>query len=438
MINLGYNKTNDQQIHLNPDHLTTHTAIFGMTGSGKTGAVIGIAEGLIRKGVPLLLIDIKGDLINLAVQSKDLGDKMLIRYLTPGATHGDPVNIFTGLNNPDQISSVVSALLEMVGMNGDPLKSCEHSFLSSLLTHFHENKEYVSLNSLIPAVLEPPFDSHGSLPLDQAISKRQRSKLATQLNNVLASPVFAGWRTGITLDFDDLFHTADDRVPVVVYSVAHLYTEAERLFAITYLLNAYKQWLLSQPGTETLRSCMIIDECAGLLPPHPRVPPTKPDIMVLLKQGRAFGGGMILATQNPKDVDYKALSNCSTWIVGRLQTHNDRERVIEGMCTTGSYGKHQLSQIIKQLNKRQFLMTRADKMHVYRSADVETILSGPMTCSEVEGLKNQGLLCAVYNLATLYSQAVRAKAAYLNNKTEYNLQAWLGIVDEYKRREDVS
>lgn len=433
MINLG-NDPEKNTVFLNPDKLTSHAAVFGMTGSGKTGQLIGMAEGLIRKNIPLLLVDIKGDLTNIAVQSGYLGNYMQVRLLTPGGDHGDPVNIFTGLNNPEQATGVVSALLEMVGLDGDPVKSSEHVLLSYALKYFHARQEWVTLEGLIQLVSEPPFDRLGALELDKAISKRKRSNLAAQLNNVLASPVFASWRAGIDLDFDTLFApTYDNRTPVIIYSVAHLNTQSERLFAITYLLGEYKTWLLKQQGSQTLRSVIMIDECAGIMPPHPYVPSTKPDLMILLKQGRAFGGGVILATQNPKDVDYKGLSNCGTWIVGRLQTVNDRERVIEGLLSTGAYGKKQLHTLLKQLGKRQFVVARDSQWEVFKSKQVETVLSGPMTPLEIKDLVDQGLICLVYNVSVLFNNLMEAKNRYREAGTEDSMRSYLDAVNEYNR-----
>ena len=99
---------------------------------------------------------------------------------------------------------------------------------------------------------------------------------------------------------------------------------------VTLVLSKLVTWMRGLPGTSDLRALVYMDEVFGFVPPT-AAPPAKKPILTILKQARAFGVGMVLATQNPVDLDYKAMSNAGTWLVGRLQTERDKERVLEGL-----------------------------------------------------------------------------------------------------------
>ncbi len=107
--------------------------------------------------------------------------------------------------------------------------------------------------------------------------------------------------------------------------------EAERQFFVTLLLEQVVAWLYAQSGTTSLRALLYMDEMFGYLPPHPANPPTKKPLLTLLKQARAFGLGLVLTTQNPVDLDYKALANAGTWFIGTMQTDRDKQRVLDGL-----------------------------------------------------------------------------------------------------------
>ena len=94
----------------------------------------------------------------------------------------------------------------------------------------------------------------------------------------------------------------------------------------------------AQPGTTSLRAIVYMDEIFGYFPPVAN-PPSKAPLLTLLKQARAFGVGVVLATQNPVDLDYKGLANTGTWFLGRLQTERDKARVLDGLEGRGRDGR---------------------------------------------------------------------------------------------------
>src|SRR5690606_19814946 len=131
----------------------------------------------------------------------------------------------------------------------------------------------------------------------------------TALNTLLASPTFESWRMGAALDIDAwLAPRADGRTPATIVSVAHL-DDDERSLVLGIVLDQLLAWVRTQAGTRHLRALLVFDEVYGFAPPHPKDPPTKKPLLSLVKQARAYGLGVIVATQNPMDVDYRILSN---------------------------------------------------------------------------------------------------------------------------------
>lgn len=385
-MHLGMNHEG-KPVGLLPSALRTHATIVGMTGSGKTGLVLGITEELVRNRVPVVCLDIKGDLANIFLQSDPAALALMKpRIITPGASHGEPVNITSGFNNPDRVSEAVTALLELMDVPSDPLKSKQHAFITAILLRRHKKRQRCQLVDLVMAVQEPPFLKIGVMDLDKVISPSIRQNLASKLNNILAAPSFKHWREGIALDVAELTAADPVRTPVIIYSVAHLTNDDERMFAISLLLEEMVAYMRKCDGTEDLRAAFIVDECFGLMSPRGNGP-TKKALLTLLKQGRSVGLGMILATQNPMDLDYMGMANCGTWITGRLQTTNDRRRLVEGICNSvPGIEKKALTEQIGGLKARHFLMARDGQLDPFVSRNTGCELRGPMTMGDLKGL----------------------------------------------------
>jgi hypothetical protein len=424
-----------------------------MTGSGKTGLLTVMVEEALRAGVPVLAIDVKGDLPNLllafpsfapslvapwatamaapsderseaqiaaalaeerrrGLEAWRIGEadlaafhaKTELRVVTPGSTAGEPLHVLSSLerrsprwdHDPEvaraSLSAAVSLVLRLVGRDPDPARSKEHVVLSLLAERRLRAGEPAELGALLADLGEPPIDVVGALPLDKFLPKSERRALAAALNTLLASPTFASWRTGATLDLDAwLAPTPSGKTPAVIVSVAHL-DEEERTLVLGVLLEEVLAWVRSQPGTQRLRALVVFDEVYGFLPPHPANPPTKRPLVSLMKQARAFGVGVVVATQNPMDLDYRALGNAGVWCVGRLQTDADCERVVDGMATAtdsarGKGSARALAGTVKRLAPRWFVMRDA---HAGGAAPVlmqprwaMSLLRGPMTRGEL-------------------------------------------------------
>ncbi|MEY4510597.1 MAG: hypothetical protein RLZZ450_2719 [Pseudomonadota bacterium] len=430
-------------------HLVTHGVVVGMTGSGKTGLVTVLVEEALRGGVPTLVIDIKGDLTNLllsfpsfepglvlpwvetmvspldtrspqqvAAQLAEERQRGLsawgidvaqlaayagstsVRVITPGSSAGEPLHVLSSLErrsdrwskDPESargaLSAAVSLLLRLLGRDPDPARSKEHVLLSVLAEARLARGEAAELGALLADLALPPLTHIGALELDAFLPKSERRALAASLNTLLASPTFASWRQGATLDVEAWMRPEEGRTPAVVVSVAHLDDE-ERALVLGVLLEEVLSWVRSLSGTQRLRALVVFDEVFGFLPPHPANPPTKRPLVALMKQARAFGVGVVVATQNPMDLDYRALSNAGLWCVGRLQTDADRARVIDGLALAGGQGAHSaqgLANTIKRLSPRWFLMRDAHAAEgtvLMQPRWAMSFMRGPMTRGEI-------------------------------------------------------
>ncbi len=402
----------DIPINIKPNTLNDHAFITGMTGSGKTGVLFNIITESVANDTPVILFDIKGDLINIA--NAKLGTrfygKAAIRCLTPGATYGEPVNLLAGLGDPEDIGASVTSILKLMGLDYDSFRSETHAFLSTIVANRHAKKLPCTIVDLVKAVQTPDFTMLGAMEVDSAFPPKARAQLAGKLNNLMCSPGFAPWRQGVSLDFEELLAKRSDRkVPVIVYTVSHLVDEEERAFALSQGLDALVRYMRAQSGSNNNKLIVAIDEMQGLMPPAPSNPLTKRPILTLLKQARAFGIGMVLATQNPIDIDYKGLSNMGTWLVGKLQTVNDRRRIVDGICSTGLFDSHKLHKVIGGLEKRQFLFATNNKTVRFRTADSQVQLAGPMSVLQVTALYDKKLIEPVDKVAILFAQLREAR-----------------------------
>jgi hypothetical protein len=431
--------------------LVTHAIVVGMTGSGKTGLCITLLEEAILDNIPAIIIDPKGDITNLLLTFPDFRPedfepwvnaddarragldlksyaadvanrwkdglsswgvvpdrlrwmKGIARYsiYTPGSDAGLPVSILASLAAPregwagneeglrEKISGIVTALLALIGMNVEPVKSKEHVLISNIFEYAWQRGINLTMEDIILQVQKPPFTKLGVLQIDDYMSEKARTKLAMDLNNIIASPSFQSWLQGDSLNIQNLLYQPDGRARVSIFYIAHL-NEAERQFMITLLLENVNSWLRTQSGTTSLRALLYIDEMFGYFPPYPKNPPTKDPILRLLKQARAFGLGLILATQNPGDLDYKGLSNAGTWFIGRLQSDNDKQRVMAGLESLASADSNlnlrDVEKLISDIEPRVFLMHNVHDTTgpvLVHTRWAMSYLRGPLTRQQVQ------------------------------------------------------
>jgi hypothetical protein len=322
---------------------------------------------------------------------------------TPGSNVGVPLTVLSSFDAPseavreddellrDQISSAASGLLSLLGINADPLNSREHILLATILMDAWKSGRDLSMEEMIRRIQSPPVKKIGVIDIDSFFPVADRAKLAMSLNNLLASPSFAGWMQGQSLDIHSLLYDAKGNAKISIISIAHL-NDSERMFFLTILLNELLSWMRSQPGTGALRAIFYMDEVYGYFPPSAK-PPSKGPMMTLLKQARAFGLGIVLATHNPVDLDYKGLSNMGTWFLGRLQTQRDKDRVLDGLegaaLQQGSaFDRNSIDKMLSSLGKRVFLMNNANDSAptIFQTRWALSYLRGPLAKNEIKQL----------------------------------------------------
>ncbi len=453
----------DEYLLYDSKDLSTHAMCVGMTGSGKTGLGIGLLEEAAMDNIPALIIDPKGDMSNLLLTFPELKPEDFLPWLlasdaeraglsmedyakkkaedwknglaeweqdgsriaalkekaefavyTPGSSSGRPLSIVRMLDCPNQevladsetlqdyTTSTISALLSLLNINADPLQSKEHILLSTLLNSYWSKGQSLDLATLIQLIANPGIEKIGVLPLETFYPQHERMQLAMQFNNLLASPQFSSWLEGEPLNIQNLLYSASGKPKMSILSINHL-DDQERMFFVSTFLNQVVSWMRTQSGTSSLRAILYMDEIFGYFPPVAN-PPSKKPLLNLLKQARAFGLGIVLATQNPADLDYKGLANIGTWFVGRLQTEQDKARLLDGLQTASQSGSAQglsvdrqaLSDLLSKLPARSFLMNNVhdNAPTLFGTRWCMSYLAGPLSRQQIAQLDQGGASAA--------------------------------------------
>lgn len=448
-FNLEERAPEDGLILYDSKDLVTHAVCVGMTGSGKTGLCIALLEEAALDGVPAIVIDPKGDLTNLlltfpqlrpsdfrpwineddarqkgvtpeeyAAQQAELWknglagwgqdgerirrmrDAVDIAIYTPGSSAGIPVSALSSFAAPpvslrddseavtDLIGTTTTSLLGLLGIRADPVNSREHILIATILDAAWRAGQDLDLAGLIELIQTPPFGKVGVLDLETFYPSADRFQLAVRLNNLLAAPGFAAWLDGAPIDVGSFLYTESGKPRIAIFTIAHL-SDPERMFFVSLLLNRVVGWMRAQSGTTSLRAVLYMDEIFGFFPPVAN-PPSKPPLLTLLKQARAFGLGVVLSTQNPVDLDYKGLSNAGTWFLGRLQTERDKARVLDGLegvaVTAGAtFDRGHVDAVLSGLGKRIFLLhnVHEDAPRVFETRWAMSYLRGPLTRDQI-------------------------------------------------------
>ena len=432
--------------------LVTHAVCVGMTGSGKTGLCIGLLEEAAIDNIPAIIIDPKGDIANLLLTFPDLNGSDFLPWVnpddakkkeltpeafadkeaskwkdgleswgqdgariarlreaadflvyTPGSTAGLPVSILQSFSVPsskiledaellgERVGTTATSLLNLVGVDADPLQSPEYILLANILKISWEDGQDLTLSSLIQSIQSPPFSKLGVMDLESAFSSKDRFALAMRFNNLLGAPGFSAWLEGQPMDIDQILYSPSGKPRIAIFSIAHL-NDTERMFFVSLLLTQMVSWMRTQSGTTSLRALLYMDEVFGFFPPT-KNPPSKTPMLTMLKQARAYGLGVVLATQNPVDLDYKGLGNTGTWFIGRLQTDRDMARVLDGLegaaaNSKGGFNRQKMEQIISGLGNRVFLMNNVhdDGPEIFETRWALSYLRGPLTRTQIKTL----------------------------------------------------
>ncbi len=440
-------KIKDEPLLYSSQNLTTHAVCIGMTGSGKTGLGITLLEEAALNAIPSIIIDPKGDMGNILLtfpdlsaeefkpwidegeaekkgesadayaeevakdwreglkawgespkRIQDLKSAVSMEIYTPASQAGIPLSILGSFEAPnaefaadadavrEKILSTTASILGLLGIAADPVKSREHILIATIIEQAWKQGKDIEIPELIQQVQKPNFDKIGVLDIETFFPAKDRMALSIKLNNLLASPGFQAWMQGVPLDIQQLLYTPEKKPKISVISIAHL-NDSERMFFVTLFLNQLIVWMRKQTGTSSLRAIFYMDEILGYFPPT-ALPPSKMPMLTLLKQARAFGLGMVLCTQNPVDLDYKGLSNCGTWFIGRLQTARDKSRVIEGLsaASNGDIDLKELDALMSGMSKRVFIMrsVHEKKPVIFQTRWALSYLRGPLTLAQIK------------------------------------------------------
>jgi DNA helicase HerA-like ATPase len=343
-------------------------AVVGAAGSGKTWMAKVIVEEAIRRSVPVLAIDPQGDLVQFlrpATEPPGLSDadrafrrqfldRVEPRIWTPGSSHGrrlslDPIHLsgrdeLTRITDPARreeewqgmlgVAAVQVVGLAKVGGESDS----QQTFLLQVFRRLAAGKHGrdVSLEAIAAAASDP--ESIGLDDPDQLIKKSERTKLARKLHALRLGPASALFTGGTRLDLEAMCRPDESRkTPLnVVYLNALADDELKHFFTAALAAEIYR-WMISSldaaPGRPSL--LFYLDEARDFIPAGTAKPPAKAPVIRLFTQGRKYGVACLFCTQSPRSVDYNVFGNCSTKLIGRLESQQDVERVAQWFTTEG-------------------------------------------------------------------------------------------------------
>ncbi len=413
---LRLSKVGGGEYILNSNSLTRHCVVFGATGSGKTVLSKSIVEAAALAGVPVLAIDPKGDIGSLAVRPRDLdsgsyieeihrsghneldvvrfNENVEVRIFTPRSGMGIPVSLSPKLEVPGNFQTILaddpplayemleitsSTIGKLVGFDED--EKVKLAFIAAILEHYWTHGRAVEIRDLVEGVRNPPFEKFGELRTEDVFDRKERAELLTRMNLLLTDPGIKSWFIGEPIDFDRWFMTGA-KTPINVVDLRSVAGEAERQVFVEYLLEQLFFWMIRQKGSQALKYLLYFDEIHGFCPPV-RAPASKKILIRLVKMARAFGLGMVLATQNPSDLDYKVLSNANIRFVGSLPMRQDIERIRLGL----DLGADALD-TLSGLRKMEFYCQIFDKNEGFLTVPGRLISqhSGPLELNDVRKL----------------------------------------------------
>lgn len=340
--------------------LPTHVAVVGAAGSGKTWLAKVLAEEAIVSGVPVLAVDPQGDLVqflrtrdpeavpdNARPRYDQFRRQAEVRVFTPGTSHGirlclSPLRLpdageLGALPDPRRrqeeldglLTSVAGNLVAVARAGGDA--DCQRTFLLQVLQRLTRGggSGAVGLEDVATAVGAP--EAVGLEDPDRFIKKAERDKLARKLNGLLFGPSASLFTGGRPLDLDDLLRPVEPgRVPLNVIYLNALADDGAKQFFVAALAAEVYRWMVTHGGPGGRPQLLFyLDEARDYLPAGARKPPAKEPLVRLFAQGRKYGVACLLCTQSPRSVDYQVFGNCSTKLIGRLESSQDVERVTE-------------------------------------------------------------------------------------------------------------
>jgi hypothetical protein len=412
---LGYKLDDDgkptaERFEISVDLLRRHGGVFGSTGSGKTVLSKCVLEEAAMQGIPILAFDPQGDIASLMLPGdpkqltekgvppdrlKEYMDKVLVRVYTPASSKGLAISI-NPLKLPDRKAdqddiirlldnsarTLVKVLMKVAGLS----KSWEGKAFAAvyeLLRTIWENErtEIKNLSELADMLTGPPEEVGVDLEPYMKLSERQT--LATRIRSLTVGSSQLLFKEEGEINFDELTQPVNGKTPINVIFLKTLRSEEEKHFFIAIVLNQLYSWMLRQGYTEKPRMMVFQDEAAPFIPAGMLSPGPKETFLLLFRQARKYGVECLIATQSPKDIDYKAFEQFNTISTGRISSEQSLkvlERILEPIA-----GEKEAEEIITQLPGQQtanFIFSSADLKPKVNHIGVRWLLTNHVTLTE--------------------------------------------------------
>jgi hypothetical protein len=386
--------------------LKKHVAILGASGSGKTVLGKAIIEEAVIQGIPVIVIDPQGDLASLAemgnkgtVESNGTSavsyanylNRAEVRIFTPASSKGIPLSVnplkipSQELSREDRIKAldlVCSSLIRILGYkSGSPEGKAAQNFLFEFIKAAWETglsmKDFSQMSTMVgdPRII-------GMEDPSSIITDRERKKLAKNLNYLSIGMEQLMFNYGLPVDIGAFLTPYEEgKTPVNVIYLNTLTSEEHKQFFVAMIAREIYTYMLQHPSDD-VQLLFLIDEVAPYLPPHPRKPPAKEMLKLLFKQGRKYGVSCIMCTQNPADVDYKAMAQASTWALGRMMAKQDLDKV-RHILKTGPITRHaDLLKRLPQLKPGEFILIAPDALGAPTEMKVRWLVTEHETLDE--------------------------------------------------------
>lgn len=380
---LGTNKADGTQVTLPTTAFHRHFMALGSSGSGKTVLCKCIIEEAVRNNIPAIIIDPQGDISSLTIKAdptqlekhgtpiniqQEYFQKARTTIFTPASNKAIPISI-NPFRSPEQDIPHEEAVqaLDMTAtaltsyLDYDPKSNtgkAAKALIFTILEHqWRKNQKTNDINHLAQTILNPPAEIAPTL--NSLTTKKETEEIARKLRLLTIGTSALLFQTGIQIDINQLLDRTDGKIPVNIIYLNTLTSENDKQFFVATLLKELYCWMLKNPSTN-LSMLFYIDEIAPYIPPYPRNPPPKNAYTLLFKQARKYGIGLIAATQNITDIDYKALAQVNTWCLGRMMTTQDITRVQKILQSIDPTHANTAIQKLPSLRTGEFLLLSPD------------------------------------------------------------------------------
>jgi hypothetical protein len=347
---LGRTKKDDSPVELPAHAFKRHFMALGGSGSGKTVLCKCVIEEAVRNNIPVLIIDPQGDISSLAIKGnpeeleehgtsleiqEEFFSRARIAIFTPASNKAIPISV-NPFKSPSQdipheeavqaIDLTATSLTSFLGydLNTDAGKGAK-AYMFTILEHLWQQGQRINdMSHLAHMVLNPPAKIAATL--NSLVAKKEPEEIARKLHFLTVGTSSLMFQMGVQIDINLFLDNSDGKVPVNIIYLNTLASENDKQFFLATLFKELYCWMLKNPSND-LRMLFYVDEISPYIPPYPRNPPPKNAYTLLFKQARKYGIGLVAATQNITDIDYKALAQVNTWCLGRMMTTQDIARV---------------------------------------------------------------------------------------------------------------